>query len=152
MSKQTVMENISAHRDSVAVSLHRVIRNLTSRIWNHDRDKYIDDELVEYLAKRPAQDFSHAYGSQEHNQIRGELKPILDNHYREASHHPEHFENGMLGMSLLDLLEMLADWKSANVAHGRSGFMESVEFNKERFNIPDDIYVILVNTIKEMEW
>lgn len=34
---------------------------------------------------------------------------ILDHHYQNNDHHPEHFELGINGMNLLQLLEMLAD-------------------------------------------
>ena len=42
------------------------------------------------------------YGSEEYKASLAELKPALENHYKENSHHPEHYENGISGMNLFD--------------------------------------------------
>lgn len=62
------------------------------------------------------------YGSDEYKESLKKLGPALDHHYEKNSHHPEHYKgitvyDGIQGMSLFDLLEMLADWKAAGERH-----------------------------------
>jgi hypothetical protein len=55
-------------------------------------------------------------------------------------------------MSLLDLMEMLADWRAATERHDDGDIMKSLEINAKRFGIPEPIRRILENTIREMGW
>lgn len=56
------------------------------------------------------------------------------------------------GMSLLDVLEMLADWKAAGMRHADGSIEQSLEINRERFEISDQLFEILKNTVRELEW
>jgi len=60
--------------------------------------------------------------------------------------------SGVYGMSLLDVIEMLADWKAAGMRHADGNIQESLKINKERFGISDQLFEILKNTVKELEW
>lgn len=55
-------------------------------------------------------------------------------------------------MDLLDIVEMLCDWKAATERHNDGDIMKSLEINKNRFNIDDQLFAILENTVKRMEW
>lgn len=92
------------------------------------------------------------YGSPEYKQMLMDLKPILDHHYSNNSHHPEHHENGLDGMDLLDIVEMLMDWKASTERHDDGDIRKSLDINKTRFNMSDQLYNILKNTIKNMNW
>src|SRR3982751_4728256 len=50
------------------------------------------------------------YGSDEYKKALAGMGVALRHHYEVNSHHPEHFENGIDGMTLLDVLEMFCDW------------------------------------------
>jgi len=76
----------------------------------------------------------------------------LKHHYENNSHHPEHYPNGINGMSLLDLIEMLADWKAAGMRHADGDMQKSLEINKKRFGMSDQLAEIFQNTIKELGW
>ena len=80
-----------------------------------------------------------------------DMKPALDHHYANNSHHPEHFKNGIDDMSLIDLLELLADWKGSTLRNKNGNIRKSLEINKERFKISDQLYNILNNTINFIE-
>lgn len=56
------------------------------------------------------------------------------------------------GMSLLDVVEMLADWKAATERHDDGDIEKSLEINADRFNLSPQLYSILKNTIDEMGW
>jgi hypothetical protein len=81
-----------------------------------------------------------------------DLKPTLDHHYANNSHHPEHFEKGINDMDLFDIVEMLADWKAATERHDNGDIHKSLEINKDRFHLSEQTYNILKNTIKNLNW
>jgi hypothetical protein len=53
-------------------------------------------------------------------------------------------------MTLLDLLEMLIDWKAASERHASGDIRRSLEINAGRFEIGDDLKGILAHTIEEL--
>lgn len=94
-----------------------------------------------------------AYGSDEYKAALAELKPALDHHYAANSHHPEHYENGVDGMTLFDVLEMFMDWKAATERmQGGGDIWRSIEINADRFKLSPQLVSILRNTASEMEW
>lgn len=56
------------------------------------------------------------------------------------------------GMSLMALLEMLADWKAAGERHATGNLRDSLTKNRERFKIEPQLQAILENTAKELGW
>lgn len=92
------------------------------------------------------------YGSPEYKAQLERLKPILAHHYAHNSHHPEHFENGIDGMTLLDLVEMFCDWKAATERHADGSLKKSIEHNKGRFKLTDQLAGILENTRQKLNW
>lgn len=59
---------------------------------------------------------------------------------------------GVRGMSLLDVVEMLADWKAATERHADGSLAKSIEINQKRFGYSDDLRAILTNTAKSLGW
>jgi hypothetical protein len=55
-------------------------------------------------------------------------------------------------MSLLDIIEMLADWKAAGERTKGGNLQTSIEFNIKRFGIGEQLAAILMNTAKELGW
>ena len=76
------------------------------------------------------------------------MKVALDHHYVENRHHPEHFENGIKGMSLLDIIELFADWHCAVKRHADGNIYKSIDINQKRFGYGDTLKEIFVNTAK----
>lgn len=60
--------------------------------------------------------------------------------------------SGVYGMSLFDIVEMLADWKAAGQRHADGDLRKSLEINKARFEISDQLFEILINTARELGW
>lgn len=92
------------------------------------------------------------YGSPEYKAALEELRPTLDHHYAHNSHHPQFYSNGIDGMSLLDIIEMLIDWKASTERMKSGDIRKSLEINRDRFKISPQLESILANTIKEMGW
>jgi hypothetical protein len=73
------------------------------------------------------------------------MKPGLQHHYSENNHHPEFWgEDSWHKMGMLPMLEMLADWQVSS--KGRIDW----EKVKKRFSIPEDIFILLKNTAKDI--
>jgi hypothetical protein len=53
-------------------------------------------------------------------------------------------------MNLVDLVEMICDWMAATIRHADGDIDESIQINKERFNIPDVLVSILQNTVDQV--
>ena len=98
-------------------------------------------ELIDKLA-------GSTYGTDSYNNLLKQLQPILDHHYKHNSHHPEHYENGIDGMDLLDLVEMYLDWKASIKKHKDGDLNKSIEYNKTRFKISDNLVNIFTNSNK----
>ena len=92
------------------------------------------------------------YGSDEYKANTAKLGEALRHHYEHNSHHPEHYPNGIDGMTLCDLVEMFCDWKAATERHADGDIMRSLEVNRERFGISDQLANILANTVREWGW
>lgn len=145
-------EDTNRHRIRVRSLLCLMAGMLDARGEAHDlsklgpEEKPVFDEFIPRLA-------GSTYGSEEYKGFLAAMRPALDHHYAKNSHHPEHFEDGVTGMSLFDLFEMLADWKAAGERHDGGGdIMRSLEVNAKRFSIAPQLRAILENTVREMGW
>lgn len=81
-----------------------------------------------------------------------DMRPFLDHHYAANAHHPEHWPSGIRDMSLLDIVEMLADWKAASERTRQGSIAASLAHNRERFGIGDQLAAVLENTVRELGW
>src|SRR6185295_11393412 len=88
------------------------------------------DQLVTKLA-------DVVYGTDAYKAALAEAKPTIDHHYQVNSHHPEHYQDGIAGMTLLDVIEMVADWKAASERTKQGSIIESLAVNRMRFGISD---------------
>lgn len=90
-------------------------------------------------------------GSPSYQAVIEKYRPAVDHHYQNNSHHPQHFPNGVNGMSLLDVIEMLCDWKASITAVGKD-FPTELELNFKRFAIDNQLQDIMRNTCEELGW
>ena len=134
------------HVQTVQKLLGVAIRDLLNRSEEHDQTKLTSPEVEIFDEFTPKLKAS-TYGSEEYKSFLLAMKPGLDHHYAHNSHHPEHFPNGIRGMSLLDVLEMLLDWKAATLRHADGDIYRSVEINQKRFGYGDELKQILLNTL-----
>lgn len=140
------------HIARVASLLAQVTKRLTARGEVHDASKLAPPEkpLFDEWTPRLA---ATQYGSLKYQEMLDHLRPALVHHYAENSHHPEHFPEGVAGMSLLDLVEMFCDWKAASERHANGGdIMRSIEICARRYGLDRQIVSILENTARELAW
>jgi len=91
------------------------------------------------------------YGSDEYKKSLEYLGPALKHHYEVNDHHPEHFEDGVDGMNLMQIVELFCDWDAASHRNKDGNIYQSLEKNKERFTLSDDLYSIFKTTADILE-
>lgn len=143
--------DVLEHRKQVRRFLQQVVGELIKRQVHHDDSKLREPEKSMYDEFTPLLR-GLTYGSPEYEDCRKQMGVALQHHYKVNSHHPEHYPNGLSGMSLLDLIEMLADWRAAIMRHEDGRMANSLEINADRFDMSDQLYLILKNTINELDW
>lgn len=151
MKDNVILSNLETikHQHAVRSYLYEMIAELDSRARNHDKSKLespeqeIFGENYEGLAKTE-------YGSPEYAELLKKVQPALDHHYANNRHHPQHWPNGVDDMTLIDLVEMLCDWKAATARNKNGNIRKSVEHNSTRFNMSPQLTKIMENTVREM--
>jgi hypothetical protein len=128
-----------------------VIKELLDRGILHDSTKLGGAEREAFDEATPKLK-NLTYGSDEYKENLDLIKDSVEQHYEDNSHHPEHYLNGIDGMNLIDLIEMICDWKAATLRHNDGNIYESLVINKERFKISDQLASILKNTVLELGW
>jgi len=151
MNDKIVKNNLETvkHQHSVRKNIYDVILALDKRAKDHDASKLespeqeIFGEHVEELSKTE-------YGGEAYKQLLEKIKPALDNHYAKNRHHPEHWPNGIDDMTLVDLLEMICDWKASTARNKNGNIRKSIEVNAKRFNMSPQLVKIFENTVREL--
>ena len=142
--EKTLLET-ERHIKLVQAMLMDVVIQLIERSRIHDQSKLESPEAETFDV------YTHklaecTYGSEEYKQFLKEMKPALDHHYAKNRHHPEHWNNGVDDMDLIDLVEMLVDWKAASARHHDGNILTSIDKNSKRFKLSEQLATILRNT------
>ena len=138
-----------SHILRVSTILMTFVEKIINRSNTHDRTKLQSPEKEFYDIHTPILN-QLVYNSDEYKKNLENLKEPLSHHYSKNKHHPEHYENGINDMTLIDLLELLADWIAASERHSTGDILKSIESNQQRFGIDPQLTKILINTIKEL--
>ncbi len=137
------------HIKRVAQLLTEAASELIRRANVHDNSK-LESPEKEFFDEYTPKLAGSTYGSDEYKEFLKKLKVGLDHHYKNNSHHPEHYENGINGFDLFDLIEMFFDWKAAGERHNNGNIYKSIEVNKDRFVLSDQVVSILKNTANNL--
>lgn len=139
------------HSLRVGELMGRIITELVARSTKHDISKTRPPELEIFNEFTPKLKGS-TYGSDEYKGFLEAMGAGLAHHYANNRHHPEHFENGVDGMTLVDVIEMLADWRAATERHDDGNLGKSLRIQKERFGLSEQLFNILWNTAAVFRW
>lgn len=136
-----------AHILVVQHYLRVVVEDLLDRMERHDLSKLESPEIEAYDVMVPRLRDA-PYDSEQYRATLREMKPAVQHHYDRNPHHPEGHADGILGMSLVDLIEMLADWQAAARRQAEPvGLAQSINHNQQRFGYSDDVKRLLLNTV-----
>jgi hypothetical protein len=137
------------HIGVVRSLLGQVIKELLDRADGHDASKVRDPERATFDEYTPKLKHS-TYGSDEYKGFLVGMGEGLKHHYAHNRHHPEHFDDGIAGMNLIDVVEMLCDWIAATKRHDDGDIRRSLEIQQERFGYYDHIKRLLLNTVEAL--
>ena len=138
------------HIETVRNYINGVIKIFIDRAESHDQTKIQEPEAEIFEIYTPKLRQT-TYGSEEYQQYLREMNVGLDHHYKHNRHHPEYHKNGIDDMNLIDLIEMLIDWKAASLRHEDGNIYESIKLNQERFGYSDDMRWLLERTMSYIE-
>ena len=135
------------HIQNVSRRLTDVAIKILERAKIHDNSKLLSPEM-EMFAEATPRLAGLTYGSDEYRKELKKLGVALEHHYQENSHHPEHYTYQIFDMDFLDLIEMLCDWCAAVERHKDGNIWRSLEINRDRYGMSDQLVKIFVNTLK----
>lgn len=151
MTRDDVIRSTAAHIRRVGELLVAQANDLCQRAVIHDASKWSQEEWPAFEEATPKL-AGMTYGSDEYKAALASIQPALKHHYAANSHHPEFHPDGIDGMTLADLMEMLCDWKAATERHNDGSIAKSLEHNKGRFGIEPQLLRILENTARANGW
>ena len=136
------------HKYLVVKFLSPVIQDLIKRMAEHDDSKFDEDEFPGFVQAK--EEFKLVqFGTEEYENLRQKFAKYIESHYKKNRHHPEFHPNGIEDMTLLDLLEMLIDWKAASLRNRDNGTIEkSIRISSEKYKLNPQLIKILENTAK----
>lgn len=147
MTTEEAQQATQAHISRVKSLLLSVIcHELYHRAEQHDASKLVHPE-AEMFNQVTEGLRGLTYGSPEYEAQRKKMLGMaLGHHYEHNRHHPEHFPDGIEGMNLIDLVEMMVDWVAAVERHADGDIFKSIEHNRQRFGLDDQLVCLLNNT------
>lgn len=134
------------HIAQVQRILNIFVVELIKRGELHDQSK-LEPPEVSMFAEWTPKLAGCTYGSAQYKEYLEQLGPALRHHYAKNRHHPEHYKNGVNDMTLLDVLEMFADWKAATMRHNDGNLRKSINHNADRFGLSPQLVRIMENTV-----
>lgn len=149
MSKYDSSLDTITHRELVAFFMQAIVKQLLDRSLQHDasklspEEKPLFDEFTPKLKSTP-------YGSPEYHENVKCLGKALQHHYAVNRHHVEHFPNGIKGMNLVDLIEMICDWKASTYRQQGGNLLKSIQLNQDKLQHSEQLTAIFENTAKEI--
>ena len=141
-------DDVMEHKRKVEYWMGDIASQITGRAKVHDDSKLkepgktIFDQWTPNLKQVE-------FGSEEYHEALKAMGQGLTHHYHSNRHHPEHFQDGIEGMTLVDLIEMLCDWLAAaeeKKVHIDLGYLQ------QRFGLSDQLVRIFRNTLEDIDF
>lgn len=134
------------HINKVQTKVSEFTFAMTQRAAIHDRSKLSGIELECLNAAGPQE--RTEVGSDAYKRRLDALRPMIQHHMANNSHHPEFYANGIDGMDLFDLVEMWCDWMAAAEERDPTGFNveKSLEYVGRKHPISPQLASIFRNT------
>lgn len=142
----------TVHKFQVARFIFKTCWVLLKRAFKHDLSKYSKHEAPYFASAPELKSFN--YGSQEYKdmlQNTPEFDAAIKHHYANNSHHPQFYPNGIKDMEILDVVEMLCDWKASTLRNKDGNIQKSVGLNQDRFQFDNEFQKKIINFYKEIK-
>ena len=141
-----------AHRRRVQKLMAEATNFLSESAATHDQSKLEEPEKSTFDWAQPR--LKHLkIGDDGYERARTHMGEALEHHYAHNRHHPEHHDDGIYGMDIFDLLEMLTDWKAAGERQDPPGTLEaSLAYCQKRYGFDDRMADLLRRTAARLGW
>lgn len=137
------------HINRVRHYMWKAIDRLIKQAEEHDASKLESPEIQGFAASE-VNLAKCRFPSPEYDASIENLKATLAHHYAHNRHHPEHWPNGVNDMTLLDLVEMICDWKAATERQLDGNIRKSVDYNAKKHKFSPQLQQIFENTVREL--
>lgn len=134
-----------SHIRRVNELLLNLSKELIDRAVAHDASK-LESPEIEVLDECVPKLAGLSFGSPAYKDVTAEMKPMIEHHKKVNRHHPEFFLNGIEGMGLIDLMEMLVDWKAAGERSPEGNLVRSILICRDKYKIDNQLTRCLLNT------
>jgi len=139
------------HVSEVSENLECFLSELKKRGYAHDRSKFKELEFDAFVSTRDK--FKKAnYGSKEYKECVDIVKPAVDSHYKKNRHHTGFHKDGINDMTLIDIIEMICDWRAASRRSPDKKFEDTLDYAYNKYGIDKQLQRIINNTFKSMGW
>ncbi len=139
------------HISEVKENLEEFSSELRKRGESHDRTKLQELEFDSFVSTR--EKFKKAnYGSPEYQECIELTKSAVEHHYKNNRHHTAFHADGINDMNLIDIIEMIADWKAAARRSPGKKLIDTLDYSKNKYGIDDQMFKIINNTLKDLKW
>jgi len=139
------------HIGEVAENLEEVASELKKRGLAHDRTKLQQLEFDGFVSTR--EKFKKAnYGTPEYKECVELTRPAVNHHYENNRHHTGFHKNGLNDMTLIDIIEMIADWKAAARRSPDKTLKDTLDYAFKKYGFDAQMQTIVNNTLKQLGW
>ena len=163
---------IRRHQEHVKKLMHAVVMDLHVRAQVHDDSKFSPEEYphIQAIGELVQREGKVDFGTPEYEARKKLLGPMLEHHYANNDHHPEHFMDGaerdirrwrkgdgvelidvtgVAGMTLMALVEMFCDWSAAASDRNPDGALD-IGVGCKKYEMPPMLEEIFRNTAAAM--
>ena len=148
MADYDCTSDVKAHMQRVQFWMNEFANVILGRAAIHDQSKLEEPEKSMFDEFTPKLK-ELTFGSPSYKQALHDMGAALQHHYLKNRHHPEHYENGVDGMTLYDLVEMVCDWMAVCDAKKVPVDLESAA---HRFNLSPQLVGIIRNTLRDVDY
>lgn len=139
-------EDVMEHKALVKYWLDQWAELLKARAVRHD-DSKLKDPVEKALFDHWTPELRRlTFGSDEYKLALDGMGEGVQRHYKANRHHPEHYKRGVNDMTLLDVMEMVADWMAAA---RKKGTYVDLNHAAQRFGLSEQLVEIIANTLRE---
>jgi len=146
--------DVILHVSEISENLETIASELRKRGMSHDRTKFQQLEFDTFVSTR--EEFKQtSYGTPEYKAVCAKAQPAMDHHYSNNRHHTAYHENAVNDMNLIDIIELVCDWRAANRRNAdQCTMLESVKrgLSNEKYQISEQLAKIIINTFKDLGW
>jgi hypothetical protein len=139
-------DDVLEHKEKVVYWMRRFWTLLEGRSKYHDDSKLKNPTEKAMFDRWVPELKARTLGSPEYKEALEQMGEGLRMHYEANRHHPEHFKNGVDDMTLIDIVEMVADWMAA--AQAKNVHVD-LDYLANRFHLSEQLVKIIANQLRE---